>query len=75
MAVGYILPLVYLLFSLRYGKSAGPNPWNARGLEWTIDSPPTPHNFEETPIVTEEAYAYPAVDYSKTEDEQEVRDG
>ncbi len=73
MAVGYILPLIYLLFSLRYGKSAGPNPWNAKGLEWTIESPPTPHNFEETPVVTEEAYAYPEVNY--TADVEESKDG
>ncbi len=73
MAVGYILPLIYLLFSLRYGKSAGPNPWNAKGLEWTIESPPTPHNFEETPIITEEAYAYPEVNY--TADVEESKDG
>jgi cytochrome c oxidase subunit 1 len=71
MAVGYILPLIYLLFSLRYGKSAGSNPWDARGLEWTIESPPTPHNFEETPIVTEEAYAYPEVNYAADVEESE----
>ncbi len=59
MAIGYLLPLIYLLFSLRYGKSAGPNPWDATGLEWTIASPPPPHNFDKTPVVTAEAYAYP----------------
>ena len=26
LAVGYVLPLIYLLWSLRYGKDAGPNP-------------------------------------------------
>jgi cytochrome c oxidase subunit 1 len=62
MAVGYILPLVYLLFSLRYGKSAGPNPWGAPGLEWTVASPPPPHNFEETPVITEDPYTYPETD-------------
>ena len=59
MAIGYILPVIYLLFSLRYGKSAGSNPWGATGLEWTIASPPPPHNFDKTPVVTQEAYAYP----------------
>ncbi len=58
LAVGYVLPLVYLLLSLKYGAIAGPNPWDARGLEWSIPSPPTVHNFEETPIVTEEPYEY-----------------
>jgi cytochrome c oxidase subunit 1 len=58
LAVGYLLPLIYLIWSLRYGKDAGPNPWNATGLEWTTASPPLKYNFEETPIVTEEAYDY-----------------
>jgi cytochrome c oxidase subunit 1 len=59
LALGYILPLVYLLLSLRYGPKAGPNPWNATGLEWQTSSPPPTENFEVTPIVTHEAYAYP----------------
>ena len=58
LAVGYLLPLFYLLWSLRYGKDAGPNPWNAAGLEWTTPSPPPSQNFDETPVVTWEAYNY-----------------
>ncbi len=58
LAVGYVLPLIYLIWSLRYGKIAGSNPWGATGLEWQTTSPPPTHNFEETPIVTEEPYAY-----------------
>ncbi len=58
LAVGYVLPLVYLIWSLKYGADAGPNPWKAKGLEWTTASPPPTHNFDVTPIVTEEAYAY-----------------
>jgi cytochrome c oxidase subunit 1 len=58
LAVGYLLPLFYLGWSLFYGKKAGPNPWLATGLEWEIDSPPTTENFLTTPVVTEEAYAY-----------------
>jgi cytochrome c oxidase subunit 1 len=58
MAVGYILPLFYLIYSLKYGKAAGPNPYTATGLEWTTQSPPLTENFLETPIVTQEAYAY-----------------
>ncbi|HEY3811971.1 MAG TPA: cytochrome c oxidase subunit I [Caulobacteraceae bacterium] len=59
LGLGYLFPLVYLLWSLRNGKPAGPNPWDAKGLEWTTPSPPPKHNFEEIPVVTEEAYAYP----------------
>jgi len=58
LAVGYLLPMVYLFWSLRYGKLAGDNPWSATGLEWQTASPPPTFNFDETPIVTCEAYEY-----------------
>jgi cytochrome c oxidase subunit 1 len=58
LGVGYLIPLVYLVWSMRYGPVAGPNPWGAKGLEWQTPSPPPTENFEETPVVTEEAYAY-----------------
>jgi len=58
LGIGYLLPAVYLTWSLFYGETAPANPWNAKGLEWTIPSPPITENFETTPIVTEEAYAY-----------------
>ncbi len=60
LGVGYLMPLIYLLWSLRHGAVAGPNPWGATGLEWQTPSPPPPDNFVERPIVTQEAYAYPA---------------
>ena len=58
LAVGYLLPLIYLIWSLRYGEIAPANPWGSTGLEWQTTSPPPTHNFEETPTVSEEAYAY-----------------
>jgi cytochrome c oxidase subunit 1 len=58
LAVGYVLPLVYLLASLRWGKLAGPNPWDATGLEWQTSSPPPKDNFIETPVVTGPPYDY-----------------
>ncbi len=58
LGVGYLIPLIYLIWSMRYGPAAGPNPWQAKGLEWQTPSPPPPHNFDETPVVKEEAYAY-----------------
>ena len=58
LGVGYLIPLVYLAWSLRYGPPAPENPWNAAGLEWQTPSPPPTETFEATPVVTEEAYAY-----------------
>ncbi|MGH7137383.1 MAG: cytochrome c oxidase subunit I, partial [Pirellulales bacterium] len=62
LAVGYLFPLTYLLWSLRYGRHATPNPWRATGLEWTTSSPPPTQNFFKTPIVTDEPYDYPKLD-------------
>jgi cytochrome c oxidase subunit 1 len=59
LAIGFIIPLVYFMLSLRTGRIAGDNPWGATGLEWKTSSPPPTENFHVTPIVTEEAYAYP----------------
>ena len=58
LAVGYLLPLFYLLWSLRYGPRATANPWDARGLEWTVSSPPEKGNFRSVPRVDREAYDY-----------------
>jgi cytochrome c oxidase subunit 1 len=58
LGVGYTIPLIYFIWSLKYGKVAGNNPWNATGLEWTTTSPPPKFNFDKTPIVTEDAYNY-----------------
>ncbi|WP_419804693.1 cytochrome c oxidase subunit I [Terriglobus sp.] len=58
LGVGYLLPLLYLGWSLKYGAIAGNNPWQATGLEWQIQSPPLTENFLETPIVVQEAYDY-----------------
>ncbi len=59
LGVGYILPLIYLVWSLKYGRVADQNPWGARGLEWElVAAVPHPHNFERTPIVTRPAYDY-----------------
>jgi len=60
LGVGYIIPFIYFMWSLKYGPLAGNNPWKAKGLEWETTSPPPTYNFETPPIVTEEAYAYAA---------------
>jgi len=60
LGLGYILPAVYLAWSIFKGKPAGDNPWGATGLEWQTPSPPPTFNFEQMPVVAEEAYAYDA---------------
>ncbi|HLI17461.1 MAG TPA: cytochrome c oxidase subunit I [Rhodanobacteraceae bacterium] len=57
LAVSYLIPVLYLGWSLFQGARAGNNPWNARGLEWQTTSPPPKSNFLERPVV-QKAYAY-----------------
>jgi len=58
LAIGYFLPLAYLLWSLFRGPKVPANPWRATGLEWTTSSPPPTHNFETIPTVESPPYAY-----------------
>ena len=58
LGVGYLIPMIYLVWSMRYGKPAPPNPWGAKGLEWTIASPPPTFNFDQPVVVDEPAYNY-----------------
>jgi cytochrome c oxidase subunit I len=62
LAVGYLLPMVYFTWSMRYGRPAPSNPWNAAGLEWQTPSPPPTFNFDEQPVVTWEAYNSEEID-------------
>ncbi len=54
----YALGLSVLIFlfnffrSVRAGKPAGADPWDAATLEWTIPSPPPIYNFARVPTVT-----------------------
>ncbi|NLR97259.1 cytochrome c oxidase subunit I [Rhizobium sp. P38BS-XIX] len=58
LGVAYLMPLVYLVYSMRYGAPASDNPWEATGLEWQTASPPPKHNFEEIPVVDKPPYDY-----------------
>jgi cytochrome c oxidase subunit I len=68
LAVGYIIPLIYMTWAWKYGPISPQNPWNAKGLEWEKSpTPPPTFNFDTQPIVTEPAY-----NYSGTGEEVEI---
>ncbi len=66
LGIGYLLPFLYLLWSLKYGGKIGNNPWNAKGFEWEVSSPPPKYNFETVPIQTEDVYNYPHASSTNT---------
>ncbi len=75
LGVGYLMPLVYFMWSLRYGKLASANPFGATGLEWRVPSPPPTHNFDQIPIVTWEAYEYVHEDANEAQADRESMPG
>jgi cytochrome c oxidase subunit 1 len=58
MGVGFVIMAVYLFYALFKGERAPANPWGSLTLEWSIPSPPSTHNFSETPIVDHGPYDY-----------------
>ncbi len=58
LGIGLVLPLIYLTYSLFFGEKAKANPSMLPGLEWRTQSPPPTLNFDETPVVTWEAYEF-----------------
>jgi cytochrome c oxidase subunit 1 len=51
-ALSFVVMAWNVFRSLRSGRPAGDNPWDAPGLEWATSSPPPPHNFDRIPLVT-----------------------
>ena len=50
-AVGVLCLVINILRSLRHGKVAGNDPWDAWTLEWATTSPPPVYNFESAQVV------------------------
>ena len=50
-APSYLIFALNVVLSLRYGRVAGNDPWDAWTLEWSTTSPPPSYNFEEIPVV------------------------
>jgi len=51
IAISTLIFLYNIWVSLRRGRVAGPNPWNAWTLEWAIPSPPPAYDFATIPTV------------------------
>ena len=51
LGIGIVISFINFLLSLRWGRLAGKNPWNADGLEWEIESPPAPYGTLHIPVV------------------------
>ncbi|HUN82564.1 MAG TPA: cbb3-type cytochrome c oxidase subunit I, partial [Phycisphaerae bacterium] len=72
LGAAYLLPLIYLTFTLRRPPDTSNNPWGATGLEWQTSSPPPEKNFAAIPVVTHSPYDYP---HGRPKDDSEQRDG
>ncbi len=53
MGFGLIVLAINIVHGLWRGKPAGPDPWDARTLEWTTTSPPRYYNFDSQPVVND----------------------
>jgi cytochrome c oxidase subunit 1 len=59
IGIGFIVSLIAVVKALvEKQPNPGPNPWGAKTLEWTTQSPPIHTNFEKQPIVTAGPYEY-----------------
>jgi heme/copper-type cytochrome/quinol oxidase subunit 1 len=48
----------FVMSTLFWRVKAAANPWNARGLEWQVSSPPPPEDFVHIPVVLSGPYEY-----------------
>ena len=58
LGASFLLFVGNVVYSAIWGPKAGPNPWNARTLEWLVSSPPPQHNFTSQPRVVGHPYDY-----------------
>ena len=50
--------IINFFWSIKHGKKASDNPWEATTLEWTTTSPPPHGNFATLPVVRRGPYEY-----------------
>jgi cytochrome c oxidase subunit I len=51
IALSVLSLFVNMFYTAKRGPLAGPDPWDARSLEWSVPSPPPEYNFAEIPMV------------------------
>jgi cytochrome c oxidase subunit I+III len=51
LALGFLLFVVNVLYSARYGEKAPKNPWGGDSLEWSLESPPPFSLWARLPVV------------------------
>jgi cytochrome c oxidase subunit I len=74
LAIGFIIPICYLVKSLFTGAKASDNPWDAHGLEWQTSSPPPTVNFYTKPLVLDDVYDYdPVAEHERNLEAQGAR--
>ena len=55
---GLIMMIANLVYGVIKGEKAPSNPWGGATLEWTLPSPPSTEDFEETPVITKGPYDF-----------------
>jgi len=70
-AIGILLSIINLFYSLRRGELAGENPWNSDGLEWNMASPPPDYEVLHIPTVSTRAPLWD--DYDEKADPNDER--
>jgi cytochrome c oxidase subunit 1/cytochrome c oxidase subunit I+III len=68
LAAGLLVILGNLIWSLRRGARAGPDPFGGATLEWAVPSPPPEYNFAVIPTVKS---AYP--NWDRDDRQEDVR--
>jgi heme/copper-type cytochrome/quinol oxidase subunit 1 len=51
LALGILITVFNIVRSLKVGKKAGNDPWQANTLEWFVPSPPPENNFDVVPRI------------------------
>jgi cytochrome c oxidase subunit 1 len=75
LALGVLVTILNVVYSVRRGRVAGADPWRGNTLEWFTPSPPPAHNFDVIPTVRS---LEPMKDYrrriSQREEQQTARE-